>query len=87
KRVQFLVRLCFGVTVRRAQGQMLDRTCLDLTLDPFAHGHLHVGLSRVRRSHDMIILTTQDRINRDGCATVNNIVFKSLLQYLDFTLD
>ncbi|CAN0498321.1 unnamed protein product, partial [Ectocarpus sp. 8 AP-2014] len=57
----------------------LDRTCLDLTLDPFVHGHLYVGLSRVRRSNYIIILTTQDRINRDGHATVNNVVFKSLL--------
>ncbi|CAM9232485.1 unnamed protein product, partial [Ectocarpus sp. 12 AP-2014] len=45
----------FSVTVHRAQGQMLDRTCLDLTLDPFAHGYLYVGFSRVRRSDDMLI--------------------------------
>ncbi|CAM9702615.1 unnamed protein product, partial [Ectocarpus sp. 13 AM-2016] len=53
KRVHFPLRLCFTVTVNRAQGQTLDRTCLDLMLDPFAHGHLYVG--------QKIILTTEYR--------------------------
>ncbi|CBN79507.1 expressed unknown protein [Ectocarpus siliculosus] len=48
--------MCFSVTVHRAQGPTVDRTCLDLTVDPFAHGHLYVGLSRVRRRrlHTMV---------------------------------
>lgn len=79
KRVQFPVRLCFCLTVHRAQGQTLDKTCFDLTRHPFAHGHLYVGLSRVRKSDDIIILTTSDRIDHDGFAKVHNVVFKSLL--------
>ncbi|CAN0439159.1 unnamed protein product, partial [Ectocarpus fasciculatus] len=79
KRVQFPVRLCFAVTVHRAQGQTLDRVCFDLSRHPFAHGHVYVGLSRVRKSADMIIFTTPDRIDDNGFARVHNVVFMSLL--------
>ncbi|CAM9151056.1 unnamed protein product [Ectocarpus sp. 12 AP-2014] len=63
KRAQFPVRLCFSVTVHRAQGETLYRTCLDLTLDHFAHGHLYAGLSRVRRSDNMVIRLLYPRQN------------------------
>ncbi|CAM9337421.1 unnamed protein product, partial [Ectocarpus sp. 13 AM-2016] len=79
KRVQFPIRLCFCITVHRAQGQTLDRTCFDLLLDASAYGHLYVGLSRVRKADDMVIFTTRDRIDSDGHANVQNIVFESLL--------
>lgn len=79
ERVQFPVRLCFAVTVHRAQGQTVDRMCFDLRRHPFAHGHLYVGLSRVRKSADMLILTTDDRVDENGYAKVCNVVFKSLL--------
>ena len=63
KRVQFPVRLCFAVTVHRSQGQTLNRvvfiyagmfSCTDACMS--------VYLSRVRKSADIRILATEDRI-------------------------
>ena len=62
KCVQFPARICFAVTVPRCQGQTLNRVVFDLRREVFMHGCLHVGLSRVRKSVDIIILTTEDGI-------------------------
>ncbi|CAB1111373.1 unnamed protein product [Ectocarpus sp. CCAP 1310/34] len=83
KRIHFPVRLWFCLTVHRAQGQTLDKTCFDLTRHPFAHGHLYVGLSRVRKADDVIILTTPDRVNDYGFAKVNNVLYNSLLPVVE----
>ena len=81
KRIQFPIRLSFAVTTHRSQGTTLEKACFDLRRDAFAHGHVYVGLSRVRRSADLRILATADRIDHDGFAKVNNVVFKSLLPH------
>ena len=52
----------FSLTVHRSQGQTLNRVVFDLRREVFMHGCLHVGLSRVRKSVDIIILTTEDGI-------------------------
>ncbi|CAN0514437.1 unnamed protein product, partial [Scytosiphon promiscuus] len=83
KRVQFPVRLCFAVTVHRSQGQTLERVVFYLRRDVFMHGCLYVGLSRVRNSADIRILTTEDRIcPHKLCARAVNVVFSSLVPEL-----
>lgn len=80
KRVQFPVRLAFAVTVHRSQGQTLDRVVLDLRRDVFMHGCLYVGLSRVRNSNDVKILTTEHRLCPDHLsARAVNVVYSSLV--------
>ena len=76
KRVQFPIMLPVEVTIHRSQGQTLDWTCSDLTLDPSTHGHLYVGMSRVRRSGDVVVLTTADRIDSHGYANVHQRYFQ-----------
>ena len=58
KLVQFPVHLCFALTVHRSQGQTLKMVVFYLRKDVFVHGCLYVGLSRVWKSADIIILTT-----------------------------
>lgn len=54
-RTQFPLRLAYCITINKSQGQEYDRVILDLRNPPFAHGHLYVGLSRVKY-HDKIAI-------------------------------
>ena len=55
KRTQFPVRLSFAMTINKAQGQTFNSVGLDLEQDPFSHGQLYVGLSRVGRKDGMFL--------------------------------
>ncbi|KAH0611538.1 uncharacterized protein H6S33_010803 [Morchella sextelata] len=46
-RKQLPIRLCFAMTVNKAQGQSLDVVGVDLRMPSFSHGQLYVALSRV----------------------------------------
>src|SRR3954469_11407890 len=46
RRVQFPVRLAFGMTINKSQGQSLNHVGLYLNTPVFTHGQLYVGLSR-----------------------------------------
>ena len=45
-RVQFPVRLAFGMTINKSQGQLLGIVGLDLCNPVFRHGQFYVGVSR-----------------------------------------
>ena len=43
------------MTINKAQGQTFNTVGLDLEQDPFSHGQLYVGLSRVGRKDGMFL--------------------------------
>ena len=45
-RVQFPVRLAFGITINKSQGQSLGTVGLDLRNPVFGHGQFYMGVSR-----------------------------------------
>ena len=47
KRVQFPIKVCYAITINKAQGQTYRVTGVDLSEDVFSHGQLYVALSRV----------------------------------------
>ncbi|XP_074359006.1 uncharacterized protein LOC141698233 [Apium graveolens] len=47
KRVQFLIQICYAMTINKSQGQSLDTVGLYLPKAVFSHGHIYVAISRV----------------------------------------
>ena len=73
KRHQFPIRLCFAMTMNKAQGQTLNFVGIYLPQDVFSHGQLYVALSRVHNSKCLAVLTN----NLDGYT--KNIVYPEVL--------
>ena len=72
KRLQFPLRLCFAMTINKAQGQTFSAIGLDLTTAIFSHGMLlYVALSRVGKPSGIIIYTNGN--------TTKNIVYKNVI--------
>lgn len=57
KRIQFPVKLCFSMTINKAQGQTLGTVGVDLRSPCFAHGQLYVACSRVGKASNLYILS------------------------------
>jgi len=77
-RTQFPLRLAYCTTINKSQGQEYDKVILDLRNAPFAHGHLYVGLSRVKY-HNKILLIVNEEDTREQYPIVKNIIYPELL--------
>lgn len=78
-RRQFPLRPRYAITANLCQGKTIWRLLLDLRVDPFAHGQLHVALSRAPSSRNIRVLTMKTRIFERRARTVN-VVHHCLLQ-------
>jgi ATP-dependent exoDNAse (exonuclease V) alpha subunit len=77
-RKQFPIKLAYALTINKAQRETLDFAAIDLRDNVFAHGQLYVALSRVRKSENVIILTTETKLIENGLYTANP-VYRELL--------
>ena len=48
RRLQFPIKLCFSMTIKKSQGQSFKVVGLDLETECLAYGQLYVGCSRAR---------------------------------------
>ncbi|XP_074342490.1 uncharacterized protein LOC141680062 [Apium graveolens] len=80
KRVQFLIQICYAITINKSQGQSLDTVGLYLPKAAFSNGHIYVAISRVTRPEGLHILIDSD----DGISTyiTNNVVFEEVFYNL-----
>jgi len=74
RRRQFPIRVAFGMTINKSQGQSFRVVGLHLLTPVFAHGQLYVALSRCTDSRDLHILLPPDS---NGCT--GNVVYKEVL--------
>ena len=72
---QFPVRLCFAMTINKAQGQSLQHVGLDLRTPVFTHGQFYVAVSRVTSVHNIKAIWNADV---DSPVT-SNIVYPEIL--------
>lgn len=72
KRLQFPVKLAFGITINKAQGQTINIAGIDLTTQCFSHGQLYVALSRVTSKNNLFVYTGNQ-------TNATNVVYKEIL--------
>ena len=79
RRVQFPIRLAFGMTINKSQGQSLDHVGLYLINPVFTHGQLYVSLSRATNPQNIHILLDNTPAGQK-CQTPN-ITYPELLAH------
>ena len=77
-RKQFLIRLCFAMTINKSQGQSFEEVGVDLRAPVFSHGQFYVAVSRVSSARGLHILLPSDSDK------VTNIVWPEILQDLAY---
>ncbi|KAL3115858.1 hypothetical protein niasHT_007158 [Heterodera trifolii] len=81
RRLQFPVRLCFAMTINKAQGQTLKRMALVLNgRQCFSHGQVYVAISRVTQMDGIRVLAPYCQSGDDEDTYINNIVYHELLE-------
>jgi hypothetical protein len=73
KRRQFPVRLCFAMTINKAQGQSLKYVGIHLLSPVFCHGQLYVAFSRATSSKNVHVLLPPN------CTKTTNVVYPEVL--------
>nr|XP_027108912.1 uncharacterized protein LOC113728748 [Coffea arabica] len=79
KRTQFPVRLCFAMTINKAQGQTLDFVGLYLKEPVFGHGQLYVALSRAKTVNDVRVLVRPSPDEQTDTVSTRNIVYNEVI--------
>ncbi|KAK9082218.1 hypothetical protein Syun_031310 [Stephania yunnanensis] len=82
KRTQFPIRLCFAMTINKAQGQTLDYVRIYLPEPVFSYGQLYVPLSRAKCAASVKMSIKPSNCNK-YCDRTKNIVYKDLLKHVD----
>ena len=79
RRKQFPIRLCFAMTINKAQGQTIQNVGIYLPEPVFSHGQLYVALSRgISRGNTKVLVKLNDKSNGDDVYT-SNVVYKEVL--------
>ena len=79
KRKQFPVRLCFAMTINKAQGQTIPNVGVYLPQHVFSHGQLYVALSRDVSMATTKVLVQSDKLNKTTRTFTKNVVYKEVL--------
>ncbi|KAL7106090.1 hypothetical protein ACP275_07G089500 [Erythranthe tilingii] len=79
KRKQFPIRLCFAMTINKAQGQTIPNIGVYLPQSVFSHGQLYVALSRGTSSATTKVLIKPDASNVRHRMSTKNVVYKEVL--------
>jgi len=81
RRRQFPVRLAFGMTINKSQGQSLSIVGIQLVMPVFAHGQLYVALSRATNCENVYVsLGSQNQ-------HTTNIVYMEVFDRESYNID
>lgn len=76
---QFLIRLCFAMTINKAQGQTIPIVGVYLPQPVFSHGQLYVALSRGTSMSTTKVLIKPNSITSIDDTRTKNVVYKEVL--------
>ncbi|KAG5596940.1 hypothetical protein H5410_038172 [Solanum commersonii] len=80
KRTQFPIRLCFAMTINKAQGQTLDFVGIYLREPVFSHGQLYVALSRAKCLDNVKILICPPTAEDTNDHSTYNVVYDEIIR-------
>ncbi|XP_051115693.1 uncharacterized protein LOC127240886 [Andrographis paniculata] len=78
-RTQFLIKLCFAMTINKSQGQTLDRVGVYLPDPVFMHGMLYVAFSRAKSFRSLHIVVQSLVLSGTVVEWTKNITYSELL--------
>jgi len=78
KRLQFLVRLAFAMTINKSQGQSVEHVGINLQTSVFSYGQLYVAFSRCTSPLNISVLPEQSQESRRTLNVVYKEVFNSI---------
>ena len=76
QRIQFPIRMDFGITANRSQGKTYKYVGINLTTDFFSHGQLYVSMSRVGSGQRLKIFKPK---NSPTFGYMRNVVYPEVL--------
>ena len=84
KRRQFPIRVCFAMTINKAQGESISNLVVYLRQSVFSHGQLYVALSRAGLPHRTKVMLidvkdTQGTIQDNNGKCTTNVVYNEAL--------
>ncbi|XP_031112102.1 uncharacterized protein LOC116016078 [Ipomoea triloba] len=86
KRHQFPIKLCFAMTINKAQGQTLDFVGIYLKEPVFSHGQLYVAMSRARNSDSIKLIIHTEEDEDQTTNITDNIVYPEIVQCISPSL-
>ncbi|GAA0153122.1 DNA helicase [Lithospermum erythrorhizon] len=84
-RRQFPLRLCFAMTINKAQGQTLHCVGIYLCQPVFSHGQLYVALSRAKTGKNVKVLIIPAMTTDAGTKYTTNVVYDEVLAKASLT--
>ncbi|GER43330.1 replication protein A 70 kDa DNA-binding subunit A [Striga asiatica] len=85
-RTQFPIRLCFAMTINKAQGQTLESVGIYLREPVFSHGQLYVALSSARQSSDIKFVIKPPFFSPHEFDITKNVVYNEVLEAASVTM-
>ncbi|KAG5542824.1 hypothetical protein RHGRI_015805 [Rhododendron griersonianum] len=83
-RRQFPLRLCFAMTINKAQGQTLDTVGINLQQPVFSHGQLYVALSRATTAARIKVILNAFYDGKEEQTSAKNIVYREILSHYSY---
>lgn len=79
RRKQFPIRLCFAMTINKAQGQTIPNVGVYLPFSVFSHGQLYVALSQGTSMSTTKVLIKPETPDTRGKMLTKNVVYSQVL--------